>query len=420
MNITLWFWQRILSLNAHIYLTRTRPIIIGIGGSVGKTTTKDTIYAALAKALPTKRVRRAYGNLNTSVGLPLAILGFDIFISESKIIEVLPQLIWRALTYPKADILILEYAIDKPGDMEYLVKRFPPTVAVMTPISEEHTENLIDLDGVYGEELKLINKLPPNGTAIIPAEDSYIKQVFIARKISYGNTRDADVCLTNWETKLTGTKLDVVVERKKIIINSPLLGMDQNYAVLAALAVGVVLNAPLNSCADGIASYTPIPGRLRPIKGKKSVTIIDDSYNASPASMEAALKVLGEVAEKSRRVAILGEMKELGNLSLAAHQNLAKIVPKYADAAIFVGLYSDEMKRWSIKAGLKEADIYTFKSTSDAIKPILKIVQKGDVVLIKASQNEMRFERITYALMAHPENARELLVRSSRLQIQKL
>jgi UDP-N-acetylmuramoyl-tripeptide--D-alanyl-D-alanine ligase len=403
-------WRYYLYFCAKLYLSRTKPLIIIIAGSVGKTTTKDVMFAALSHALYTKRVRCSHGNLNNEIGVPLAILDFNEPVLPKQVPRKFTNILQKSLFLKKTDVLILEYAIDHPRDMDYLCKIAQPDIAVVTPIAEEHLEFLGDLDTVYDEQTKLFKHIRPEGNAIIPY-DKRLMKIFIPRRFTYGIEDDADFQLKAAEIKITGTNLNVAMEGQTFTVQSPLLGIEQNFSVLATLAAGFILNTDLSLCIKAISEYLPAPGRLRPIEGRGGITLIDDSYNASPASVTAALKVLSQVAESHRKVAILGTMNELGSFSESAHQSIGKLLPKLADIAILIGPYSDLTKESAIQAGFKKDYIYSFEKPTQARIAIKKIIKKGDFILIKASQNLMRFENITKSLMKNPDRAKKLLVR---------
>ena len=404
--------ERCLYLLAKIYLARTHPTVIAVGGAVGKTTTKDMVHWLLQASLPNIAIRRGYGNLNTATGLPLALLGFERIPLGRGLIKVFPQALVKALLAPPVRYAVLEYGVDQPGDMDHLTRMIPPNVAVVTRIGLEHTEMLGDLDGVYKEETKLMTHLKPHGIGIIPDDDTRLKNIFVPRRLTYGLDKNSDVRVTKYQTSLQGTDLTIEFGRTKLQLHSPLIGVDQNRAVVAAVAVLDALNIEPANLQAALDSFHPMPGRLRPVPGKKGLDLIDDSYNASPASMEAALQVLNEVAGKRRRVAILGEMRELGDLAESAHRDLGSKLAG-VDLAILVGPWVKVTKEAAVAAGMDENQVITFAKTDQAINKLPSILKKGDVVLIKASQNKMRFERITEALMKNPQDAPTLLVRQS-------
>lgn len=440
MKETVQGWiERYLTGCARLYLWRTKPKVIGVTGSVGKTTTKEAIAFLLRSTVNSQlsSVRSAVGSMNAELGFPLAILGFHHVPDSLGWIWALPAVARRALFLERADWLILEYGIDKPGDMAHLLRIVRPEIAVITPIAEAHTEALGSLDGVYREKLKLLEQLKPRGLAIVPADDRRVMDEVVPERLTYGESSNADGRLVSVKSSLSGSTVKAKIGSRFVNCRSQLLGSALNQSLIVALLLAQRFGIRPEVGAKLLTDFPPVSGRLRVISGKQGTTILDDSYNANPASMEAALRVLDEVSRSrqlsprgsqgspprrlatrsrrtSRRVAVLGEMRELGKLAESAHRRLGELIPKFCDLAIIVGPWRETTVQAALKQGFGVGQIVAFETTAEAINELPQLIEPRDVILVKASQNEMRFERIVETLMARPQDAKKLLVRQSR------
>jgi UDP-N-acetylmuramyl pentapeptide synthase len=215
------------------------------------------------------------------------------------------------------------------------------------------------------------------------------------------------------ETNPVSIAFDLVMgeERVPVVLND-LLGRGQAYAALSAAAVGKHFGLTINEIAEGLERFHPQAGRMRPIRGIKQTLILDDSYNAAPASMAAALEVLRcfEVPESSRRIAVLGRMGELGRYSVDEHRLLGLRTAEVADLLVCVGEEARDIRRGAIEAGMDENAIQYFLNSTEAGRWLDFNVKSGDVVLVKGSQSA-RMEKVVKDLMTEPLRASELLVR---------
>lgn len=365
---------------AKIYLKRTEPKIIAITGSVGKTSTREAVFAVLAQKFG-QDVRQSYGNLNTETGVPLAILGYKksphSFFDWLKIVITFP---FRAISERKFKFLVLEMAADKTGDIKYLTSFVWPDIAVLTTIGPSHLAAFGTMENIVREKTTLLTALPKDGIAILNIDDDLIRKVFYGgwwQKISFGQ-KEADV-----SGKLLITKIDNLKPLSKIMVKTSkgqvelelnVLGSDGNfYAVLAAVATGIALNIDLETIAAGLKNYEPQKHRTNILAGKNHSIIIDDSYNASPVSMKAALEVLSQI-KASRKIVCLGDMREIGPITDSAHQEIGKIAQKVADIVVSVG---PDAKKYGGKH---------FSSANEAADYLLSILKENDILLVKASR----------------------------------
>ncbi len=418
--------SKILSVLAHAYLWRYRPMIIGITGNVGKTSTKEAIAAVAGSA---RRVRASSGNLNNEIGLPLSIIGdwsseyYDRGSSLLFWLKVFLKGIAGLITdtsYP--EILIIEYGADRPGDIKRLASQFHPHIAVVTAIGDipVHVEYFNGPDAVATEKSNLIKALSPQGYAVLNRDDARVLHMQTSTKAqvwTYGSDPESRVYVSSFELLIENEKpVGVVFKLHHASRFVPVkiygsLGRSQALSAAAAEAVGIILGLNLIEISEALGHYRGPNGRLKIIKGIKDSLIIDDTYNAAPASMKLALETL-ESVPNGRKIAVLGNMLELGNYSYEAHQSIGNLAGEVADILICVG---DKGKVIADAAGnqMPKENIYTFENSVQAKVKVQELVQPGDIVLVKGSQG-MRMEKVVEEIMAEPENKKELLVRQSK------
>lgn len=394
-------WHR-----AERVLAKDQPIVIAVTGSIGKTTTKEAIGQVLAAG--ERAVRLAPGNLNTEFGVPLAILG------QKKAprgvfgwLTVWLKTIGKGSVSKKPYYLVLEYSSDKPGDIAYLAGRVKVDVAVFTRFTLTHGRTV---EEVTKEKLALLKGLKNKGVAIFNADDP--AQTKTAGALSYGQALKADIRWKVQDYQVKGMVVAVAKNKEVVQINTRLVAEHQAESVAAAMAAAAALGLPWAAAAKALDQIMAPAGRMRLIDGRKEITIIDDSYNSSPSAALAALNTLRRVAGKRRAVAILGNMNELGDHTVSAHVELGQAVGHAKiDFLIAVGQNATRIIRGAREAGLPDQHMIAFKTPEKLIKRLDNLIQSNDVILVKASQNGMRFERVTKQLMKDPKQAKELLVR---------
>ncbi|MFH1508887.1 MAG: UDP-N-acetylmuramoyl-tripeptide--D-alanyl-D-alanine ligase [bacterium] len=405
------FIKKIIQNMARMVINKFQPGIVAITGNVGKTSTKDAIALLLSSRY---RVEASRGNYNNEFGVPLTILGKDSPGSSPLgwlrvLLRGLRLVLWSDAKYP--EILVLEYAIDHPKDMDVLLSIAKPNVAVITPIGEapSHLEFFDSLSDLVAEKVKLIKALSKDGLAVLSADDKNVKRQHgktKARVLTYGMDREANFYASNFiggesETITLGLNFKVEFSGNTIPVKLPkVLSKFQAVAVAAALAVGTHFDINLVESSKFLESFTPPKGRMNVLPGIKGTTIIDDSYNSSPKACAAALEVLGE-QKAIRKIAVLGDMKELGEKTEEAHEEIVKMAEGVADIVITVG---DSSKFISESANHFDAAEEAGRYLQD------EVIKAGDIILVKASQS-IRLEKVVKELMLHPEKAKELLVR---------
>jgi len=420
IQLKLKYWARFI-------LLKYKPEIIGITGSVGKTSTKEAIYTVLAKE---KNVRASDKNYNNEFGLPLTIIGVE---SPGKNIlgwfaigfKVLKMLIIRDKNYP--EILVLEMGIDRPGDMDYLNSIVKCRIGVATAVSSVHLEYFRDKDALQKEKSKLISAVIKDGWSILNYDDKETRKmmdVSKARVISYGFDKQAKIQASdlilfydNENSKLEGIKFSLSYDGVNVpVYIAGALGSGMVYSAMAAAAVGIGYGMSLIEVSKALENYKSPKGRLNIIPGIKHTTIIDDTYNSEPRSAILAIETLNEILlkNKQRRLIALGDMLELGSTSEESHRNLGKLIADYKiDKLFVVGERARDIARGAKISGMREEDVFMFDDSASAGKFIQKRIKQGDYLLIKGSQG-IRMEKIVLELMADPLRAKELLVRQEK------
>ncbi len=369
--------------------------LIGITGSNGKTTTKEMLAKILSRHGP---VLKTEGNLNNHIGLPLSLL--------------------RLERGDKA--AVLEMGISRPGDMQLLCDIAKPTVGIITNIGAAHLEFLRSIEGVAAEKRVLFERLSPNGIAIINNDDPHLSiwEGGGSRKWTYsieGATPaggDADITASDIEQHGSGIAFTLTLNRHhkggggKMKVILQLVGEHQVYNALAASAAALALGYEFDEIRSALREVRPVPLRGEVIEWN-GATILLDAYNANPASMQAGLQTLAGVAplawhgnhkgNRHRKVAVLGDMLELGDAAKSAHRSIGKKAAHSGiDRLIAVGKWSEVMAHSAIEAGMGKEAVSAYKDIASI--DLAREIQSGDIVLIKGSRG-MRMER----LLASPE-----------------
>lgn len=412
-------------------LAKNQPTIIAVTGSMGKTSAKQAIEIALGVKY---HVRGNKKNFNNEFGVPLTILGVD---SPGRSFGGWLKVLYGAMPKDYPEMLILEFGADRPGDIEALCRLAPPNVGVVTGLSTVHAANFKNVDELALEKSKIVSLLPADGLAILNSDDAKVllmSGLTEAKVINFGS-RSSQWSFNNLrlQTRLDDsfdpgeifavTSADVTHDGSVIgelrLLNC--LGYAPVMACLAGIAVatefGVLPTEAINALNE---SYRPVPGRLNPLPGIKGSLIIDDTYNAAPAAMQSALELLrmftpGE--ERDRRIAVLGQMAELGQYTDQEHRMIGMQVAQCADLFIAVGPDMQVAVESAKEAGLEPNQIEWFATADEAGKYLDRAVQKGDVVLVKGAQSS-RMEKVVKQVMAEPLRAEEFLVRQDEKWLQ--
>lgn len=348
---------------------------IGITGSVGKTSTKELIAALLSQQAS---VLKNPGNRNNEIGLPLTLLELE----------------------PQHQYAVLEMGFYVPGEIQTLCEIARPHVGVVTNIGIVHAERAGSQAVIARGKAELVESLPPapEGVAVLNMDDPWVRKMAEktkARVISYGITEHSDLMARDIQTHgLEGISCVLSANGEDHVIHSPLLGAFSAYTILCAAAVALTEGLEWPAITAGLAE-SRVDLRMRPIHLPDGTIILDDTYNASPTSTIAALAVLRELS--GRRVAVLGDMLELGQYEHIGHQNVGIAAASAADALILIGERSKIIADAALNEGFAPEHIQWFPDSIQAAAQISGLVQQGDVILVKGS-NIMRMDRVLTAL----------------------
>ena len=402
-----------LTFFARAVVRRYAPKIVMVTGSVGKTSTKDAVAAVLGRRF---FVRKSEKSFNSEFGVPFTILGVEnpwnnplawlsVFRSALALL-VLPN------HYP--NMLVLEVGADRPGDLARILRIATPDAVVVTRLPDipVHVEAYASPEAVREEEFSPAYALHAAAPLIVPSDDQYALDNALrtpARVILYGAAENAhvricDIGFYESEGRVAGmtARMTVQGEEGKAAVKGS-VGRAQLFPVAAALATASAFQIPLAEAFAALESYEPPPGRGRLFAGKNDSVIIDDSYNASPAAVEEALASLKVFPHAARRIAVLGDMLELGRYSVMEHERISALAVESADVIVAVGI-----RARAFAAHPGNAEVLIFDNAHAAASALPEYVRPGDVILVKGSQS-IRTERIVKALLANPNDAVRLV-----------
>ncbi len=349
--------------------------VIGITGSVGKTLTQNAIASVLSQ-----KYKVVVGDENLD----------PIFRIPKTIISAKP---WHQK-------MILEYGVEHPGEMDHYLSLAKPKIAVVTTIAPTHTKYFGSVVGIFAEKVKLVKFLSKNDYAILNADDPQV--VKMAKETNaqvrwFGQKAEGSIKISHFTQNLKGSKFRLHYNGQKASVFWKIVGKHQLLSAYAAAAVGLISGLTLKQIAKGLSQVKSPAHRLSPII-TKSVSILDDTYNASPKAAEESLKTLVTLAPKRPKIAVFAEMKDLGNLSQSAHEDLGRKISKTKiNNLVVVGQIAKTIATAAKKAGFS-GKIQTVANTREAIKELRRIITPRSLVLIKGSRHA-HLERIVNGLL---------------------
>ena len=409
----------ILKVLARLVLKKYQPKIVAITGSVGKTSAKEAVYSVIKSKY---RARRNIKNYNNEIGLPLTVLrirksgGNNLFRWLWIFLYIFKILIIRDKEYP--EILVLEMGADKRGDIKYLTSIAKPNIAVLTAIGHSHIEFFGSIENIVKEKTSILGDLKNDDWAIINRDDKNLAGAIKNCKTklkTFGQSEDAEVRISNIKISKKndeyGTSFKLSYGGSEVPMFLPsVLGWQHAQAAATAAAVALALGRNLVEIGEALQNYRTARGRTNLILGVKNSFIIDDTYNSSPQSSKAALEILAEMPSDGRKIAVFGDMLELGKVSDAAHRAVGKKLVELGIEYLFVvGERSRDIARGAKEAGMSDDKIYHFPYTMEAGVFLQERLKQGDVVLIKGSRGS-KMEQVVYEIMAKPWLAEDLLV----------
>lgn len=347
-------------------LEEVKPNVIAITGSVGKTSTKDMILSIISKKYKTLATK---GNYNNHIGLPLTIL---------------------KLTDQK--VIILEMGMNNLGEIKYLSDIAKPDLAVITNVQSVHIGNLGSIENILKAKLEIVSGLKKAGTLIINGDDENLKSLNIsAINIIRCGTKIGDYLARD----IKSNSFEVIIANKPYIFENKIGTLGFLLNSLLAIAVGIKLEVPIKDIQEAIANYELTSGRLEKIMTKKGAIIINDSYNASTLSMINSIEYLLTQPGK-RKVAILGNMNELGNDSKKLHSDVGEFISKHpVDFLITIGDNARYISNQA-KLGMNQSNIKHFKTKEESKTFLKKLVEPEDIIIVKSSNSNNFIEIVNY------------------------
>ncbi len=363
---------------AHFRREQYRPIVLAITGSNGKTTTKEMLAAILQHALldgqPLKgRVLKTEGNFNNLVGLPLTLLGLR-----------------------KAHrVVVVEMGTNRPGEIGRLAEIAAPDLGIITSVAPAHLAGLNSLAGVAKEKGALFSRMRPGGTVIINLDDPWVRRLgekFYGKKVSYGRRgqvrAESGLLLNSGAMRFT---LRLGQQRGQVRLH--LIGQHNIANAVGAAAMAYSLDIDLAAIRRGLESVKPYSMRMQ-LENWRGIRIINDAYNANPASMMAAIKTLAEVKSHGARAAVLGDMFELGKHSRREHRRLGdQLAQARLDRVYLLGERALDVRKGALSGGMKSDQVIVGESHSDIGQRLRAQIKKGDWLLVKGSRG-MKMEAV--------------------------
>ncbi|MBM7557938.1 UDP-N-acetylmuramoyl-tripeptide--D-alanyl-D-alanine ligase [Halanaerobacter jeridensis] len=362
---------------AAYYLQQFSLPVIAVTGSTGKTTTKDLIASVVGQKYKTLKTQ---GNFNNEIGLPLTLFRLD----ESY------------------EAVVLEMGMRGLGEIDQLTEIAPPDIGVVTNVGKTHIELLGSIDNIAQAKSELVQSLDSTGVAILNADDQRVKnmaQLTTADIIYYGIEAKADLKGGNIKTLAQQDQVFFELfgagEKTEVIL--PMPGEYNVYNALAAAAVGLELRLDLEQIQVGLSNASLTEKRNQILSTAAGIKIINDTYNANPTSVRAGLKTLSQISEQ-RKIAVLGDMLELGTVAEDEHYKLGAVVAAEGiDYLITIGDLAAEIARGAEDNGVDKSKIFTYNNKENLVVKLKNIMKADDTILVKASRG-MKLEEIVESI----------------------
>jgi len=414
------FVVRILEWEAKRVISRYKPKVVAVVGSVGKTSTKDAIATALSISYRVGKSKKSY---NSEFGVPLAILGAesgagDVFRWTHILFD---GFLLGLFDHEYPEILVLEVGADRPGDILRTAGWIKTDVVVATVYGDVpvHIEYFGSREELVHEDREILKTLKPEGTLIVNADDeaslSFVEVWQGAvKKVSL---QKGDIVGRQYQIEIGDDEFpegfSVLVEVGGVstpVRMHHVLGEQHIYPLLIAGGVASVFDIEMPKAMQALARHETPLGRMKIIKGIHGTCILDDTYNAAPAAVKAGLIALRNTKVKGRKIAVLGDMMELGVHSIEQHKKIGRLAASVCDILITSGVRSMTMANEALEAGMKAESVTHVEDAYKAGEKLKDILKAGDIILVKGSQS-MRMERAIEQIMAEPTRKAELLVR---------
>lgn len=354
---------------ARLYKNKFEIPFIAVTGSVGKTTTRDMVYSTIsAKYNSLKNV----GNLNNQFGVPLTLFNLN----------------------KEHECAVIEMGMSGFNEIEYLVNIVNPQIGIISNIGYSHVEHLGSRDGIFKAKMEITTNFDENSLLIVNGDDDCLKTLkdkhLVYKLKTFGFEKDNDIYCESFEMDEDNINFIAVIDGKREEFFIPTVGKHNIYNAMAAILAGINLNMTLEEIKDGLKNFQCTKNRLDIIKSN-NLTIIDSVYNASIDSMTAALNILGRY--KSRRVAILGDMFEMGEFAEFGHRQVGKSALNNVDILISIGKDSEFIVKELKENNMNPDNLYHFETKEEAIEKLDDIIKENDTILVKASRG-MHLEKV--------------------------
>ncbi len=354
---------------SHYYRMKFTLPVVGITGSVGKTSTKEMVTAVLSGKWLTHKTE---GNFNNEIGMPLTLLKLE----------------------SCHEVAVIEMGMNHFGEIHRLSTTARPNVAIITNIGTSHIENLGSREGILKAKLEVLDGLQTGGLLIINGDNDLLKQLHDLpyKMVSYGLSKENDYWAHSIKNDGEYTLAYVVTPKEEYPIRIKALGEHMVYNTLAAIAVAEHLGLTLEEIERGLSYYEPTKMRMQLATYENGITVIDDTYNASVDSMKAALKVLKDYKTQGRKIAVLGDMLELGDFAPVLHEE----VGAFAASLELDGIYAVGALAKHIEVGCQKkgySNVYHYDTKASFVEEMGKQLVGGDTILFKASRG-MHFEEM--------------------------
>ncbi|MDD5167859.1 MAG: UDP-N-acetylmuramoyl-tripeptide--D-alanyl-D-alanine ligase [Syntrophales bacterium] len=367
--------------------------VIAVTGSSGKTTTKEMIAGILGQR---KNVLKTQGNFNNLIGLPLTILGLN----------------------AEHEIAVLELGTNRPGEIARLTEIAGPDIAIITNVGPAHLEGFGSMEGVWREKSDLFRSMPEGGTAVINVDDEYVRLSDSSRAkkiVTFGFGPEAEISASDvLYDGARGASFSLTIDGIKSNVIMHVSGRHNIYNALAAAASAWAAGSPRNEIIQGLANFRPISGRTEIIPLKNGAFVINDVYNANPASVREALRTLQTLRGSGKGVAVLGDMLELGREAEARHRDIGGLLADTGiEYAYLRGRLSQATAAGAIDRGMMVGQIIRFDDPAEIVDSLIARIGPGDWILVKGSR-QMKMEEVVECLIrgvgradAHPIREKE-------------
>jgi len=355
---------------AWIRRSRRDTLVIGVTGTNGKTTTKEMLASVLSVKGP---VLKNEGNLNNHIGLPLTLMGLR----------------------PEHWAAVLEMGMSAEGEIARLAEIAMPSVGIITNIGPAHLLGLGSMDAIVRAKGELVDALPDDGRAVLNSDDPYLKGLIEKNKgraVTFGLGAGATITAEDIRESVDGVSFKLVMPGGRAAVSLPVMGAHNVVNALAAAGAAWCAGMSVSDIKAGLDSFSPAKMRMEVVE-VGGARVINDAYNANPASMAAALTALASVKD-CRRIAVLGDMLELGDAARISHHNVGRLAgAEGLSLLVLMGAHAEDTAEGAAEAGMDEDDIVVASGPEEAAAAVAGRMKRGDCLLLKGSRG-MRMERI--------------------------